>query len=240
MATMKQYHKGDSMTKSQKEGLYWMLSVLTITLIGGSCLIFGSHPQTQDKVAKHSKSAASLLKKAVKAVNDADCLATAAAIQEAQKAVDKLAESSKKKTLQEQLNVAKAKQEQEDAATQAVKAAEETLNQNLKDIAQKAVNDLSNKGKKAALQSRLDAILPAKPIIDEFPRQSGEITDNSYWTPFPGDVSDTYDNSQSPTLDPSSESSASDVTPQPSHPDPIPPQTSSEPSNSGDKQSSKE
>ncbi|MEY1910651.1 hypothetical protein AB7818_06895 [Streptococcus pyogenes] len=237
MATMKQYHKGDSMTKSQKEALYWMLSVLTITLIGGSCLIFGSHPQTQDKVAKHSKSAASLLKKAV---NDADRLATAAAIQEAQKAVDKLAESSKKKTLQEQLNVAKAKQEQEDAATQAVKAAEETLNQNLKDIAQKAVNDLSNKGKKAALQSRLDAILPAKPIIDEFPRQSGEITDNSYWTPFPGDVSDTYDNSQSPTLDPSSESSASDVTPQPSHPDPIPPQTSSEPSNSGDKQSLKE
>ncbi len=58
---------------------------------------FGSHPQTQDKVAKHSKSAASLLKKAVKAVNDADRLATAAAIQEAQKAVDKLAESSKKK-----------------------------------------------------------------------------------------------------------------------------------------------
>ncbi|HEP1443798.1 hypothetical protein [Streptococcus pyogenes] len=240
MATMKQYHKGDSMTKSQKEALYWMLSVLTITLIGGSCLIFGSHPQTQDKVAKHSKSAASLLKKAVKAVNDADRLATAAAIQEAQKAVDKLAESSKKETLQEQLNVAKAKQEQEDAATQAVKAAEETLNQNFKDIAQKAVNDLSNKGKKAALQSRLDAILPAKPIIDEFPRQSGEITDNSYWTPFPGDVSDTYDNSQSPTLDPSSESSASDVTPQPSHPDPIPPQTSSEPSDSGDKQPSKE
>lgn len=66
MATMKQYHKGDSMTKSQKEALYWMLSVLTITLIGGSCLIFGSYPQTQDKVAKHSKSAASLLKKQLK------------------------------------------------------------------------------------------------------------------------------------------------------------------------------
>ncbi|GAY70069.1 UNVERIFIED_CONTAM: hypothetical protein KB573_07175 [Streptococcus canis] len=218
------------MQKKQKEALLLMLSLLSITIAGGVYLIFGSTPQQANAPTKQEKRL-NVLKQADLAVQAAEKLATVAATNQAQHAIDRLKDSSKKQALQERLEFVKARLEQEEAAARAVKSAEDAPSQALKDLAQKAVNDLSNIGKKAALQARLDAILLAKPAIEETPRQVPDVIDNDPWIPLPSSNQKDSSYPEPPLLPeptpepptPSPEPEPNKPEPSPSTPSPIPP-----------------
>ncbi|MGT2935231.1 GA-like domain-containing protein [Streptococcus castoreus] len=209
------------MQKSQKEALYLILSILIITIASGSYLIFGNLPQKQ-MTGQYQKT--NLLRDAVKAVRSAENLTTVSATNKAQHAINQLKGSQKKQKLQKRLDVVKAQLEQEEAATQAVKSAEETPDQSLKDLAQKAVNELSNKGKKAALQARLDAIFIAK----EMPQQVVEAGDINTWHAIPAENDADKDSSSSSV--PESNSSSEPTTPSSSQ-EPSKPEASQSPPN---------
>ncbi|MGG6832695.1 UNVERIFIED_CONTAM: hypothetical protein KB574_07835 [Streptococcus canis] len=221
------------MQKKQKEALLLMLSLLSITIAGGVYLIFGSTPQQANAPTKQEKRL-NVLKQADLAVQAAEKLATVAATNQAQHTIDRLKDSSKKQALQERLEFVKARLEQEEAAARAVKSAEDAPSQALKDLAQKAVNDLSNIGKKAvndlsnigkkaALQARLDAILLAKPAIEETPRQVPDVIDNDPWIPLPSSNQKDSSYPEPPLLpEPMPEPPTPSPEPEPNKPEPSP------------------
>lgn len=135
------------MQKSKKEALYLLLSIFTITLMGGLYLVFGSTSKMPTTLRRQEQ-AIYLTKQADLAVQAAEKLGTIAATNKAQHAIDRLKASSKKQGLQDRLEAVKVTLEQEEAATRAVKSAEDAPSPALKDLAQKAVNELNNFGKK--------------------------------------------------------------------------------------------
>lgn len=208
------------MQKSKKEALYLLLSIFTITLMGGLYLVFGSTSKMPTPLRRQEQ-AVNLAKQADLAVQDAEKLGTIAATNKAQHAIDRLKASSKKQGLQDRLEAVKATLEQEAAATRAVKSAEDAPSPALKDLAQKAVNELNNFGKKAALQARLDAIVLAKPVPEETPRQVIDDNNTTTWIPDP-------EPSQPHTAVP--QPSSPQTTPESSTPSPAPEPSQSEPS----------
>lgn len=208
------------MQKSKKEALYLLLSIFTITLMGGLYLVFGSTSKMPTPLRRQEQ-AVDLTKQADLAVQDAEKLGTIAATNKAQHAIDRLKASSKKQGLQDRVEAVKATLEQEEAATRAVKSAEDAPSPALKDLAQKAVNELNNFGKKAALQARLDAIVLAKPVLEETPRQVIDDNNTSTWIPDP-------EPSQPHTTVP--QPSSPQTTPEPSTPSPAPEPSQPEPS----------
>lgn len=216
------------MQKSKKEALYLLLSIFTITLMGGLYLVFGSTSKMPTPLRRQEQ-AVDLTKQADLAVQAAEKLGTIAATNKAQHAIDRLKASSKKQGLQDRLEAVKATLEQEEAATRAVKSAEDAPSPALKDLAQKAVNELNNFGKKAALQARLDAIVLAKPIPEETPRQVIDDNNTSTWIPDPepSQPHTTVSQPSSPQTNP--EPSTPSPTPEPSQPEPSHPSTPSLP-----------
>ena len=200
------------MQKSKKEALYLLLSIFTITLMGGLYLVFGSTSKMPTTLRRQEQ-AIYLTKQADLAVQAAEKLGTIAATNKAQHAIDRLKASSKKQGLQDRLEAVKATLEQEEAATRAVKSAEDAPSPALKDLAQKAVNELNNFGKKTALQARLDAIVLAKPVPEETPRQVIDDNNTSTWIPDPAP-------SQPHTTVP--QPSSPEATPEPPTPSPDP------------------
>lgn len=124
------------MQKSKKEALYLLLSIFTITLMGGLYLVFASTSKMPTPLRRQEQ-AVDLAKQADLAVQDAEKLGTIAATNKAQHAIDRLKASSKKQGLQDRLEAVKATLEQEAAATRAVKSAEDAPSPALKDLAQK-------------------------------------------------------------------------------------------------------
>ncbi|VTS44550.1 hypothetical protein [Streptococcus dysgalactiae] len=216
------------MQKSKKEALYLLLSIFTITLMGGLYLVFGSTSKMPTPLRRQEQ-AVDLTKQADLAVQAAEKLGTIAATNKAQHAIDRLKASSKKQGLQDRLEAVKATLEQEEAATRAVKSAEDAPSPALKDLAQKAVNELNNFGKKAALQARLDAIVLAKPIPEETPRQVIDDNNTSTWIPDPepSQPHTTVPQPSSPQTNP--EPSTPSPAPEPSQPEPSHPSTPSLP-----------
>ena len=208
------------MQKSKKEALYLLLSIFTITLMGGLYLVFGSTSKMPTTLRRQEQ-AIYLTKQADLAVQAAEKLGTIAATNKAQHAIDRLKASSKKQGLQDRLEAVKVTLEQEEAATRAVKSAEDAPSPALKDLAQKAVNELNNFGKKAALQARLDAIVLAKPVPEETPRQVIDDNNTSTWIPDP-------EPSQPHTTVP--QPSSPEATPEPPTPSPDPEPSQPEPS----------
>lgn len=216
------------MQKSKKEALYLLLSIFTITLMGGLYLVFGSTSKMPTPLRRQEQ-AVDLTKQADLAVQDAEKSGTIAATNKAQHAIDRLKASSKKQGLQDRVEAVKATLEQEEAATRAVKSAEDAPSPALKDLAQKAVNELNNFGKKAALQARLDAIVLAKPVPEETPRQVIDDNNTSTWIPDPepSQPHTTVPQPSSPQTNP--EPSTPSPAPEPSQPEPSPPSTPSLP-----------
>lgn len=216
------------MQKSKKEALYLLLSIFTITLMGGLYLVFGSTSKMPTPLRRQEQ-AVDLTKQADLAVQDAEKLGTIAATNKAQHAIDRLKASSKKQGLQDRVEAVKATLEQEEAATRAVKSAEDAPSPALKDLAQKAVNELNNFGKKAALQARLDAIVLAKPVPEETPRQVIDDNNTSTWIPDPepSQPHTTVPQPSSPQINP--EPSTPSPAPEPSQPEPSHPSTPSLP-----------
>lgn len=216
------------MQKSKKEALYLLLSIFTITLMGGLYLVFASTSKMPTPIRRQEQ-AVDLAKQADLAVQDAEKLGTIAATNKAQHAIDRLKASSKKQGLQDRLEAVKATLEQEAAATRAVKSAEDAPSPALKDLAQKAVNELNNFGKKAALQARLDAIVLAKPVPEETPRQVIDDNNTTTWIPDPepSQPHTAVPQPSSPQTTP--ESSTPSPAPEPSQPEPSHPSTPSLP-----------
>lgn len=216
------------MQKSKKEALYLLLSIFTITLMGGLYLVFASTSKMPTPLRRQEQ-AVDLAKQADLAVQDAEKLGTIAATNKAQHAIDRLKASSKKQGLQDRLEAVKATLEQEAAATRAVKSAEDAPSPALKDLAQKAVNELNNFGKKAALQARLDAIVLAKPVPEETPRQVIDDNNTTTWIPDPkpSQPHTAVPQPSSPQTTP--ESSTPSPAPEPSQPEPSHPSTPSLP-----------
>ncbi|KKC20678.1 MULTISPECIES: hypothetical protein [Streptococcus] len=216
------------MQKSKKEALYLLLSIFTITLMGGLYLVFASTSKMPTPLRRQEQ-AVDLAKQADLAVQDAEKLGTIAATNKAQHAIDRLKVSSKKQGLQDRLEAVKATLEQEAAATRAVKSAEDAPSPALKDLAQKAVNELNNFGKKAALQARLDAIVLAKPVPEETPRQVIDDNNTTTWIPDPepSQPHTAVPQPSSPQTTP--ESSTPSPAPEPSQPEPSHPSTPSLP-----------
>lgn len=216
------------MQKSKKEALYLLLSIFTITLMGGLYLVFVSTSKMPTPLRRQEQ-AVDLAKQADLAVQDAEKLGTIAATNKAQHAIDRLKASSKKQGLQDRLEAVKATLEQEAAATRAVKSAEDAPSPALKDLAQKAVNELNNFGKKAALQARLDAIVLAKPVPEETPRQVIDDNNTTTWIPDPepSQPHTAVPQPSSPQTTP--ESSTPSPAPEPSQPEPSHPSTPSLP-----------
>lgn len=216
------------MQKSKKEALYLLLSIFTITLMGGLYLVFASTSKMPTPLRRQEQ-AVDLAKQADLAVQDAEKLGTIAATNKAQHAIDRLKASSKKQGLQDRLEAVKATLEQEAAATRAVKSAEDAPSPALKDLAQKAVNELNNFGKKAALQARLDAIVLAKPVPEETPRQVIDDNNTTTWIPDPepSQPHTAVPHPSSPQTTP--ESSTPSPAPEPSQPEPSHPSTPSLP-----------
>lgn len=216
------------MQKSKKEALYLLLSIFTITLMGGLYLVFASTSKMPTSLRRQEQ-AVDLAKQADLAVQDAEKLGTIAATNKAQHAIDRLKASSKKQGLQDRLEAVKATLEQEAAATRAVKSAEDAPSPALKDLAQKAVNELNNFGKKAALQARLDAIVLAKPVPEETPRQVIDDNNTTTWIPDPepSQPHTAVPQPSSPQTTP--ESSTPSPAPEPSQPEPSHPSTPSLP-----------
>ncbi len=213
------------MQKSKKEALYLLLSIFTITLMGGLYLVFASTSKMPTPLRRQEQ-AVDLAKQADLAVQDAEKLGTIAATNKAQHAIDRLKASSKKQGLQDRLEAVKATLEQEAAATRAVKSAEDAPSPALKDLAQKAVNELNNFGKKAALQARLDAIVLAKPVPEETPRQVIDDNNTTTWIPDPepSQPHTAVPQPSSPKTTP--ESSTPSPAPEPSQPEPSQPEPS--------------
>lgn len=216
------------MQKSKKEALYLLLSIFTITLMGGLYLVFASTSKMPTPLRRQEQ-AVDLAKQADLAVQDAEKLGTIAATNKAQHAIDRLKASSKKQGLQDRLEAVKATLEQEAAATRAVKSAEDAPSPALKDLAQKAVNELNNFGKKASLQARLDAIVLAKPVPEETPRQVIDDNNTTTWIPDPepSQPHTAVPQPSSPQTTP--ESSTPSPAPEPSQPEPSHPSTPSLP-----------
>lgn len=218
------------MQKSKKEALYLLLSIFTITLMGGLYLVFASTSKMPTPLRRQEQ-AVDLAKQADLAVQDAEKLGTIAATNKAQHAIDRLKASSKKQGLQDRLEAVKATLEQEAAATRAVKSAEDAPSPALKDLAQKAVNELNNFGKKAALQARLDAIVLAKPVPEETPRQVIDDNNTTTWIPDPepSQPHTAVPQPSSPQTTPESSTPTPSPAPEPSQPEPSHPSTPSLP-----------
>ncbi|EHI68911.1 GA-like domain-containing protein [Streptococcus ictaluri] len=184
------------MEKSKKETLFLLLSILTLTLAGGVYLIFGNAPKLSTVAANPSQLAKQLTK--IQALLDqADIDPNPDLLLKIQNAINSLKKSEDKEPLQARLDAIKANLNQEQVALTAIELAEATLNQDLKDQAQKAINAVSREAQKAAMQARLDAVIVQVPVSEN--KSSSQNHEGSL------PIEDSYDKTPSrPIPEPSS------------------------------------
>lgn len=178
------------MKTSRSEVTYLILSIILIAFGAGIYLIFGnnyastSSSQTTTAVSSSSSTSEEELEANAEALlAEAQANPTSEAVTNAQAAINKLSDESKKTDLQSQLDAVSAEVTNESNAETAVATAESEQTSANVTAAQAAIDVLTNKTVKDQLQARLDAVSNA---IAAATTQSNTISADSTYS--------TYDN----------------------------------------------
>lgn len=178
------------MKTSRSEVTYLILSIILIAFGAGIYLIFGnnyastSSSQTTTAVSSSSSTSEEELEANAEALlAEAQANPTSEAVTNAQAAINKLSDESKKTDLQSQLDAVSAEVTNESNAETAVATAESEQTSANVTAAQAAIDVLTNKTVKEQLQARLDAVSNA---IAAATTQSNTISGDSTYS--------TYDN----------------------------------------------
>ncbi|WP_288622014.1 GA-like domain-containing protein [uncultured Streptococcus sp.] len=178
------------MKTSRSEVTYLILSIILIAFGAGIYLIFGnnyastSSSQTTTAVSSSSSTSEEELEANAEALlAEAQANPTSEAVTNAQAAINKLSDESKKTDLQSQLDAVSAEVTNESNAETAVATAESEQTSANVTAAQAAIDVLTNKTVKDQLQARLDAVSNA---IAAATTQSNTISGDSTYS--------TYDN----------------------------------------------
>lgn len=178
------------MKTSRSEVTYLILSIILIAFGAGIYLIFGnnyastSSSQTTTAVSSSSSTSEEELEANAEALlAEAQANPTSEAVTNAQAAINKLSDESKKTDLQSQLDAVSAEVTNESNAETAVATAESEQTSANVTAAQAAIDVLTNKTVKDQLQARLDAVSNA---IAATTTQSNTISGDSTYS--------TYDN----------------------------------------------
>lgn len=178
------------MKTSRSEVTYLILSIILIAFGAGIYLIFGnnyastSSSQTTTAVSSSSSTSEEELEANAEALlAEAQANPTSEAVTNAQAAINKLSDESKKTDLQSQLDAVSAEVTNESNAKTAVATAESEQTSANVTAAQAAIDVLTNETVKDQLQARLDAVSNA---IAAATTQSNTISGDSTYS--------TYDN----------------------------------------------
>lgn len=178
------------MKTSRSEVTYLILSIILIAFGAGIYLIFGnnyastSSSQTTTAVSSSSSTSEEELEANAEALlAEAQANPTSEAVTNAQAAINKLSDESKKTDLQSQLDAVSAEVTNESNAETAVATAESEQTSANVTAAQAAIDVLTNETVKDQLQNRLDAVANA---IVAATTQSNTISGDSTYS--------TYDN----------------------------------------------
>ncbi len=178
------------MKTSRSEVTYLILSIILIAFGAGIYLIFGnnyastSSSQTTTAVSSSSSTSEEELEANAEALlAEAQANPTSEAVTNAQAAINKLSDESKKTDLQSQLDAVSAEVTNESNAETAVATAESEQTSANVTAAQAAIDVLTNETVKDQLQARLDAVANA---IVAATTQSNTISGDSTYS--------TYDN----------------------------------------------
>lgn len=178
------------MKNSRSEVTYLILSIILIAFGAGIYLIFGnnyastSSSQTTTAVSSSSSTSEEELEANAEALlAEAQANPTSEAVTNAQAAINKLSDESKKTDLQSQLDAVSAEVTNESNAETAVATAESEQTSANVTAAQAAIDVLTNETVKDQLQARLDAVSNA---IAAATTQSNTISGDSTYS--------TYDN----------------------------------------------
>ncbi len=178
------------MKTSRSEVTYLILSIILIAFGAGIYLIFGnnyastSSSQTTTAVSSSSSTSEEELEANAEALlAEAQANPTSEAVTNAQAAINKLSDESKKTDLQSQLDAVSAEVTNESNAETAVATAESEQTSANVTAAQAAIDVLTNETVKDQLQARLDAVSNA---IAAATTQSNTISGDSTYS--------TYDN----------------------------------------------
>lgn len=178
------------MKTSRSEVTYLILSIILIAFGAGIYLIFGnnyastSSSQTTTAISSSSSTSEEDLEANAEALlAEAQANPTSEAVTNAQAAINKLSDESKKTDLQSQLDAVSAEVTNESNAETAVATAESEQTSANVTAAQAAIDVLTNKTVKDQLQARLDAVSNA---IAAATTQSNTISGDSTYS--------TYDN----------------------------------------------
>lgn len=156
------------MKKERSERLFLVLSVITLVIAGGIYVVFGDMAnvksvenagQPSHKVVSKKNS----LSESIELVASAEKNPSKDAIEKAQKKLDELKNSDTKKQLQKKLDQIKKRFETYEKAKKAVVEAQSNPTTENKDLAQAAIDKVTDEKKKSELQAQLDAIV----ITDE-------------------------------------------------------------------------
>jgi len=175
------------MKTSRSEVTYLILSIILIAFGAGIYLIFGnnyastSSSQTTTAVSSSSSTSEEDLEANAEALlAEAQANPTSEAVTNAQAAINKLSDESKKTDLQSQLDAVSAEVTNESNAETAVATAESEQTSANVTAAQAAIDVLTNETVKDQLQARLDAVSNAIAATTQSNTTSGDSTYSTY------------------------------------------------------------
>ena len=175
------------MKTSRSEVTYLILSIILIAFGAGIYLIFGnnyastSSSQTTTAVSSSSSTSEEDLEANAEALlAEAQANPTSEAVTNAQAAINKLSDESKKTDLQSQLDAVSAEVTNESNEESAVATAESEQTSANVTAAQAAIDVLTNETVKDQLQARLDAVSNAIAATTQSNTTSGDSTYSTY------------------------------------------------------------